>query len=144
MPRKYRHFVYELYLALADANGRNGMNLTEREGRDRIKAFLPNFADMVDPIIDAGGDLAKIPAPMVQQTEDVINREDIQLTGHDEMNRRLRDATGRFAKPYESQGENGNQSVNDLLRHGRQSIPADAPAADFNAALRRKAGLATG
>lgn len=146
MPRKYRHFIYELYLALAAANGKNGLNLTEAEARNKIKGWLPNFADMVDPIIQAGGDLAKIPAAMVQQTEDVINGEDSHLQGHTEMNRRLRDGSGRYTRADESQGDNGNRSdtegMNGRLRQGRQSIPADATDETMNGLLRGRAGLA--
>jgi len=146
MPRKVRHWIYEMYLALADANGKYGMNLTEQQGRQRIKAFVPNFAELVDPVIDASGDLSKIPPELLQRSTAVLDSEEEKITGNDAMNSRLRDAASRnTAKPDEggnSQGDNRADSVNELLRQGRQTIPADGKSDAVNAALRRRAGVA--
>lgn len=96
MARKPRHFIYDLYLALADANSAFSLGLTQAQGRERIKAFLPNFADLVDPIIDASGDLSRVPPEILQRTDTALTTQAASLDPTENLNARLREASGRF------------------------------------------------
>jgi hypothetical protein len=154
MPRVYRHWLYEAYLALAAANGPYGLNLSEADARNKIKDFYPNFAHFVNDIIDAGGDLTKIPEHTLTQSAEIINQEAMNQAGVD-MNARLRSGAGRvrngsgqFAKALEggqegeeddtqSGGQREEQSMNDRLRQRRSKLPSDVSGQGINDAIRR-------
>ncbi len=144
MPRVEKHWIYQAFLSLADANGKLGLNLSEAEARATIKGWLPTFAHMVDAVVAANGDLSKLPEDMVQQTQEVIEREHQQRSGNDAMNKAVRDrVSGRFAAKVDGQDEyqSDNQSgdMNAKLRQRQSRIPPGTEESGMNDALRRAA-----
>jgi hypothetical protein len=144
MPRRQIHWLYNAYLALAAANGPYGLNLSESQARDTIKGWFPNFAPYVNDIIDASGDLARIPEHTLTQSAQIIQEEEMSRAGED-MNKALRDrVSGRFAAKTKGQndGQDDTQGddMNAKLRQRQSRIPSDTGEAGMNDALRRAAG----
>jgi hypothetical protein len=146
-----RHWLYEAYLALAAANGPYGLNLSESQGRDTIKGWFPQFSPYVNQIIDASGDLTKIPEHALAQSAEIINQEAMSRATEDMDRRirygagRLRDGGGRFAKPLDQDGEEAEGSQNDTqigdmntrLRERRSKLDPDLSDKQMNTEIRR-------
>ncbi len=144
MPRRQAHFLYELLLAMADASSKYGWNLTEAEARTRIKEFLPNYAAILDHVVEAGGNMVNMDEAILRQSQEITEREHQQRSGNDAMNKAVRDrVSGRFAAKGDSQNEYQSDSqsgdMNARLRARQSRIPPGTEESGMNDALRRAA-----
>jgi hypothetical protein len=141
MPRRQIHWLYNAYLALAAANGPYGLNLSEAEARAKLKDFFPNVAPYLNDIIDASGDLARIPEHALTQSALIIQEEEMSRAGED-MNKKLRDgASGRFAAKTKGQNDDQDDTQGDdmnvRLRQRQSRIPPGTEESGMNDAIRR-------
>lgn len=142
MPRRQRHFVWELYLALAHEGGR-----TEQAGRDAIKALIPSQSNLVDAVIAVQGHTDKLEAAMVQQWSEAAETEETALEG-EAMNGRIREGLTRAKDhqgPVTVEGETGEAEAKQddftqTLRERAERNRIDPETADVNTALRQAAG----
>ncbi len=142
MARRQKHWIWELYLALAAEGGR-----TEAQGRQAIKDLVPSMAALVDSVIYVQGRTDQLEETLANQWNETAATEEAALTG-DGMNRAIRDYArrqdGTFAKGGDSESSTSDQTESDSPMNQRiRNRKTDLAAAmaegdgDVNKAIRR-------